>query len=344
MTKRNYNIDLMRIVATLLVIVLHVLGQGGILYNAPPHSIRYYIVWFFEIGAYCAVNCFALISGYVMADKQVKLKKAVGLWLEVLFYSVAITVLFFILRPETFSLKALALSFFPVLTKKWWYVSAYFGLLIFIPILNAFINTATQTSFRNILIAVSVIVGVGDCLLPEDAFLLNAGYSALWLMIMYLFGAYIKKYNLHKKLSSLKSLVGFFVMTLLTLLTKAINSESAFVSYTSITIVLTAVFLFIFCLNVKINNISAKIISILAPTTLGVYLIHVHPYVFEFCIKDAFKPFLQKPTYLIVIYILVATIAIFLVCAVIELIRIQLFKLLRINNLCEIIDKKINAR
>ena len=72
--KRASDIDLFRIIATLLVIVLHVLGKGGILNNAAPDSAAYWTAWFLEICAYCAVNCFALISGYVMADKTVEIK------------------------------------------------------------------------------------------------------------------------------------------------------------------------------------------------------------------------------------------------------------------------------
>lgn len=60
---RNYGIDALRIVSMLMVVTLHVLGHGGVLKIA--ESEKYWIVWFLEISAYCAVNCYALISGYV---------------------------------------------------------------------------------------------------------------------------------------------------------------------------------------------------------------------------------------------------------------------------------------
>ena len=71
MEKRNYNIDLFRIIAAFFVTVLHVLGQGGILESTSPTETNYWIAWFLEICAYCVVNCFALISGYVMVIKTV---------------------------------------------------------------------------------------------------------------------------------------------------------------------------------------------------------------------------------------------------------------------------------
>ena len=42
MNKRNVNVDLFRIIATILVIVLHVLGQGEILQNASPSELNYW--------------------------------------------------------------------------------------------------------------------------------------------------------------------------------------------------------------------------------------------------------------------------------------------------------------
>jgi surface polysaccharide O-acyltransferase-like enzyme len=114
MTKRNVNVDLARVVATILVIVLHVLGQGGILKNASPDGVIYWVAWFLEILSYCAVNCFALISGYVMVNKNAKLKSLIALWFQVIFYSLLITLLFFVFVPETKDLGSLLFSFIPI--------------------------------------------------------------------------------------------------------------------------------------------------------------------------------------------------------------------------------------
>ena len=64
-SRRNYGIDILRIVSMIFICMLHILGQGGILLKTEPQSVNYFSSWFLEIFAYCSVDCYALISGYV---------------------------------------------------------------------------------------------------------------------------------------------------------------------------------------------------------------------------------------------------------------------------------------
>lgn len=353
MTKRNINVDLARIVATFFVVVLHVLGKGGVLKSIPPNSVSFYAAWFMEIGAFCAVDIFALISGYVMVDKNIKLKNIISLWLQVAFYSILFYGLFFIFVSETRTLRNIVISVLPVLGRVWWYVSSYFMLMFLIPFLNTAINNMSKTTIEKFFIIILFPIGILGTGLKIDAFGLGSGYTAIWLMIVYIFGAYIKKYDVQQKITAKKSLLGFFVMVVLTLLSKAVihfgtkivfgapREENVLISYTSITILLAAVFMFLFCLNVKINKLSTKIICWLAPTTLSVYLIHVHPLVFKYIINGAFISFASKPVLVMVLYVLITAFVIFVICSVIDMLRIQLFKLIRVKNISEFVGRKI---
>ena len=353
MKKRDYNVDLFRVLATIFVVILHVLGQGGILDKASPDGALYWIAWLLEIMALCAVNCFALISGYIMVNKTIKLKNILGLWFQVFFYSLLISALIFVVIPEARSFKNLVLAFLPILGKQWWYASTYFALFFLIPILNAAINNISKKTFEKFLLVILVGVCIVDCVIPKDPFVFNNGYSVIWLMLLYFFGAYIRKYDLKEKITASKSALAFAILIVLTWLskicihyaTKMILGEAmlddTFVSYISITIVLAAVSLFLFCLNVKINNVFQKVVLFFAPATFGVYLIHVHPLVFQFVIKDAFVGFADKMLVLMPACVLAAAVAIFLLCSVIDLARIQFFKLIRIDRLCEIIENKV---
>ena len=92
--ERNYGIDLLRILAMYMVVILHILGCGGILWTCEKFSLNYYVAWFLETSAYCAVDVFAMISGYVMVNAKFNGFRIIPLYLTVLFYSAIITLLF----------------------------------------------------------------------------------------------------------------------------------------------------------------------------------------------------------------------------------------------------------
>lgn len=203
--KRKYGIDLLRIIAMVLVVVLHILGQGGILIEAEKNEIKFAVVWLLEIVAYCAVNCYALISGFVYfseENKQVKLSKYIKLWLQVEFYSVLITLYFWQFYPNLVNKKQLVKSFFPILSEQYWYFSAYTGVYFIIPWLNKIIQGLKEKELKTLVFCVLIFSSyiIGANLFKVDLFGLKGGYSFLWLAILYVIGGYIKKHKLYHKI------------------------------------------------------------------------------------------------------------------------------------------------
>lgn len=352
MKTRDVPIDLLRVIATVLVILLHVLGQGGVLKSTAPTGINYWIAWFLEIGAYCAVNCFALISGYVMVNKTVKMKNIIGLWFQALFYSLLITLLFVAFIPVCRDKIDWVCVFLPITGKQWWYLSSYFVLFFAMPLLNSAVKHLPRQTLKKILIVILFGVGCIDCFVKKDAFAIKNGYSAIWLMIVYLFGAYIRRYDVKQQFTARKSLLAFFGTILFTFLCKlsiyGISGragtlalyENRLVSYPSITIVLAAIFLLLFCLNLKIGRWGERIIGFFAPAALGVYLIHVHPLVFNLVIKDACVLFAQQAPWLMVLCVIGAVAAILVLCTLIERLRIGLFNWIKVPVWCAFLDRK----
>lgn len=99
MERRNYGIDLLRMLAMWMVIILHILNKGGVLSAAAPLSAGYEAAKLLEAGAYCAVNCYGLISGYVGVQHRFQYSGAIALWLRVTFYTVSITAVFAAFLP-----------------------------------------------------------------------------------------------------------------------------------------------------------------------------------------------------------------------------------------------------
>ena len=116
--RRNCGVDALRLFSMLLIVVLHVLGQGGVL--AAAQGARGADAWLMESAAMCAVNCFALVSGYVGYSAYERRWRPAGylrLWLGVLTYSFGITLLARLVDPRLAGGRDLLKSLLPVTTR-----------------------------------------------------------------------------------------------------------------------------------------------------------------------------------------------------------------------------------
>ena len=125
---RNYGIDLLRILAMFMVLVLHILGQGGILQAQPVSPRNYWTAWFLEIAAYGAFDVYALISGFVGCKAKRRYASLAELWLRVFFYSVSFSVIDKLFFNRTIGKRKLLFAFFPLTKGYWWYFTMFFAL------------------------------------------------------------------------------------------------------------------------------------------------------------------------------------------------------------------------
>ena len=77
-------------------------------------SLNYNTVWLIECACNCAVNAFALISGYVGIEKNFKILNIISLWIIVEFYSVGITMVIYFLTSCSVGIKDIIKSVIPV--------------------------------------------------------------------------------------------------------------------------------------------------------------------------------------------------------------------------------------
>lgn len=200
--KRNYGIDALRLVLMYMVCVLHTLGQGGILNASSKGSLGYYVFWLLEIFSYCAVDGFAIISGYTAVDRPRKYEKIVDMWFQAFFYSFVVTAVFTVIGVNTdWNIKEMIKCALPVTFEKFWYFTAFFALFFAIPVLNKFVFSLDgKTARKALFILVILFSGVG---LVANAFKTQGGYSALWLMVLYCIGALAKKTKLFENKSTI---------------------------------------------------------------------------------------------------------------------------------------------
>ncbi len=196
---RNYGIDLLRIITMFMIVNLHILCHGGILSSQKLYfgSTKFNIVWIIEIVSYVAVNCYALISGFVGVNSKNKYSSIILLWLRVAFYSILIYLIACKCGVVEYDYNTFITYCFPVLNTKYWYFTAYFCLFFFMPILNAGLQNMEYKHLKNAIIMIIIVDSVLPFIYAGDIFLTRNGSSFVWLMVLYLIGGFIKKYNLH---------------------------------------------------------------------------------------------------------------------------------------------------
>lgn len=202
--ERNYGIDLLRLVLMFMVCMLHTLGQGGILNASELGSLNFKVFWLLEILSYCAVDGFAIISGYIAIDKPRKYNKIVDMWFQAFFYSFVVTLILTIVGVNSSWGKLdIIKCAFPVVFGKFWYFTAFFALFFAIPLLNKFIfaidDKTSKKSFLILIFLFSIMGVIGDPFKSQN------GYSAIWLIFLYCVGALAKKIKLFKKEKRLHS-------------------------------------------------------------------------------------------------------------------------------------------
>ena len=343
--KRNYGIDFLRILSMLFVLLLHILKQGGILSSLDKLSLGYNLAWFIEVCAYCAVNCYALISGFIGYGSKHKYSNIINLYIQTAFYALLATGVFYVISPDEIGEKAFIKAVLPFGFNLYWYFTAYFCMFFFIPFMNKVLETCDKKQLTGLVVFSIMFFSIFPLIFEKDIFFTNNGYSVVWISILYMIGGYIRKYEIYKKISNLKCVVLYFAGVFITFGQKVIVeyvklklsgetvNEGAFIKYTSPTMVLCAISLL--CLFAKVNfkDGMKKVTAIFSPFAFSVYLIHTAPFVWSKIMKNRFVMFADFNPFGMVVAVLVTAVSIFLLCSFIDFIRTQLFKLLKIKEL-----------
>ncbi len=362
--ERNYGIDLLRIVSMFMVVILHVLGEGGVLSNTGSLTLKGELAWFIEIACYCAVNCYALISGYVAINSKRKWRTFISLWFQVFFYCFTanfINIIYKVIQHGFGAIgfkgliKAAISSFLPALSGQYWYFTAYTALFLCMPIINHIVHTVDRRLLKASFLSLTAIFYIGERWLSSFAMGSRDGYSFLWLALIYAMGGYIAKYDSLRRLSVAKSMLGYLICILLTFFVRMSiqvviflakgyvvtgGFESLVTCYTAPTITLAAVFLLNAFRQMRLGSNLCKAISLISPLTFGVYVIHCNPLVWLH-LTNRFAHLADYPVLLMLLCVIGYAAAIFLVCMLLDYFRLLLFKLLKVNKLALYAENKI---
>lgn len=342
---RMANLELLRIVAMLLIVVLHFLGKGGWLTELTEPSLPQtgYVAWGMEALAIGSLNVYMLLSGYFLIEGSFKVKRLLQLFLQVLFYSITIGLTpaaFGYLPEEGFSIYYLATLCLPVSTNHYWFMTAYFFMYLFMPLMALGVKKLTKKQFQIVLSLLIFVVCIVKSVVPIPLSTDMQGYDCIWYMCVFLVAAYIRLYGVpffqnvwRSLLVYLASAAGIFALTLalrfLYLRTgKLSNMLTVSYNYNHIlTLLASAAFFCLFC-HIKIKDGAfSRFVCQIAPYTLGVYLWHEHIAIrYEW--QEWLYVALGKPngSIMLVLYTLLAAVLVFIIGILLDMLRSLLFR------------------
>ena len=327
--KRNNGIELLRLVLMFMICILHVLGHGGVLKSSDPTSLQSQLLWFMEVFSLCAVNTFALISGYTASDKPKQYDKLVNLWFQVLFYAFVINTIFTALGiNRNITLPFILKSILPITSNTFWYMSSYFILFLSMPLLNKYIFSIDKNTASKMFIMIIILFSFIDIVC--DAFVLRAGYSPIWLMVLYCLGALAKKIKLFENKKTSILIILWLVSILITWCMHVWLDNDRLTNYVSPTILLNGLIMMLLFSRIKLNKINIRKVSVYS---LGIYLFQLNPIVWDTIIKNKLSFIASHNVFVSILLVLLWSGILFTIGLVVEIIRKFIFDKIKIPEL-----------
>lgn len=352
--KRNYGIDLLRVVSMIMIALLHTMNRGGISDALPAHSMRYATGWLLKIAAYGAVDCYALISGYVSYGRKHRASSLIYLYFQALFYTVLSTALTLVFHREDVGIRELIATLLPFAYDTYWYFTAYFCLFFFMSAFDRIVDILSRRNMTRLVIALFAIFSFLPTVLHSDIATVDHGYSFVWLAALYIFGAYIKKYSFTPFKHNVSNLLGYAVCVLITWCSKLVIERLTeklpqlpingyyLVEYHSFTVLLGAIFLLLFFRDLRCGKAATAIAKFFAPVSFGAYLFHESPFIREYLITDAFADYAALNSVLLPLAALGTAVLIWLISSLADRLRLLLFKLCRVRSGCERLGERFD--
>lgn len=290
--EKNY-ISILNVLACIGVVILHTFETG---YTSDANFVFEVLI---RAIAYCAVPVFFMITGATLIDYRERYDTKTFFKKRLLKVSIPLiiwSIIYFIINffKGKFSINDLSFKFvfeyfFLVKTNPiFWFFVVIIGIYLAIPV----ISLIPQESRRKAFLYIIIITFVFNQFLPDLLYHLNLNYNydlkfpltySGWISFIFI-GYYIDKYEIvkkHRVIIYVLGIIGFLTMVVPTIFISYHKNESCswFDEYYDAPCVLYSASVFLFFKS-KINNnqIVTKIMpffNFIAPTTLGIYVLHI---------------------------------------------------------------------
>lgn len=250
---------------------------------------------------------------------------------------------FKLINPNDLGMKQQA--FFPFFYNTYWFATEYLLLYLIYPYINTALHNITREQHRNLILIGIIAFTVVPMIFP--GFIDYGSYGEVILFVLYyIIGGYLRLYDLRneKKKGILLFISGSIILSLIMFYYDYIGGVSGNQQYFAKSFVLAGQYSFIIVtitigvimIFKHINLRQNSIINTISATTFGIYLIHDNPIMEQIIWEKWFKMSTLLTVHVghFIITILIVCPVIFVVCSMIDYLRIKLF-----NGIAIIFDK-----
>lgn len=216
----------------------------------------------------------------------------------------------------------------------YWFVISYLVLYVLAPALNSFIDKASPNLLLSVILSFFILeFSTGWCINFAG---FNEGYSAISFIGLYLLARYIRLYS--NKLVYFSAGVDFLLYLVLSLLPILLSYVTGhgfhMIAYSSPFVVGSAVFFFLAFNRMQISN---SIINSMAVSVFSVYLVHLHPFIFQHFQQLMQKMYSTLAGWEYILFVLGFASLFTLLCVAVDKIRILIWRNLS-NNIMDKIE------
>lgn len=282
--RRDSNIELLRMVSMILVLVSHASYSS----LGPPAQCDIsaslnsaFLRGISESLSVVCVNVFVLISGWY--GIKVSALRFAGLIFQVLFISMTIYLTMRILGLTPSLNVNEWIELLLIKHRGYWFVKAYIILYLFAPVLNVFVQNVSREYLKTFLIAffiVQIIYGF-----YHYGSWYAGGYSPLSFIGLYVLARYMRLYpNEYTQFNKFIDLSVYFAVSVFTAIVSLIftyffnKGGTVLFLYSSPFVIVSSVFFFLFFTKLSFRS---QVVNWIATSCFAVYLVHNSPFLFH---------------------------------------------------------------
>ena len=327
---RDSNMELLRLVAMLLIMVVHANFRAlpkpdAMMIAANPSSA--FLQFLAEGFSIVGVNVFVLLSGwYGIRPRLVRFSE---LLFQVFFFGVLCLGVECLVSGQC--PPQAILSVFMLDAGDYWFVKVYIGLYLFAPVLNSFVEHASRRQFGQVLLAVFGFMFLFGWLFKATTWI-GEGYSLPWFMCLYLLARYMRvhrpwftQFRRSADLAIYLGIVAFLTVAVFVL--RHYNLGGVLYFYCCPFVVLGAIYLLLFFSKLPSSlGRAGGVVNWLGISALSIYLTHSSSFIGKYYDEAIRQWFYGESRFTFIVYAALLIVAVFIGSILIDKVRLLLWQ------------------